>query len=154
MPEKRNCAAPQGWIAATTRNPHWKPGDCDERTAPGRLNATALPTPAALQGAFDALTLTIVQLVWRVTKNDVVRYSVSLLGGFADVSLFDESPHGCPPPGGGCPEGAGGERDPRKPRPLEAALRQRGSSRSRMRSAARSAILAIARWKNSSIVRF
>ena len=44
----------------------------------------------------------------------VSMYSVRY-GGFADVSLFDESPHGCPPPGGGCPEGAGGERDPRKP---------------------------------------
>ena len=67
MPEKRNCAAPQGWIAATTRNTHWKPGDYDEMTAPGRLNATTLAGTAALQGAFDALTLTIVQLVWRVT---------------------------------------------------------------------------------------
>ena len=69
MPEKRNCAAPQGWIAATTRNTHWKPGDYDEMTAPGRLNATTLAGTAALQGAFDALTLTIVQLVWRVTPH-------------------------------------------------------------------------------------
>ena len=52
-----------------SRSHHWKPINYDEPTALGRLNATTLPTSTALQGAFDALTLTNVQLVWRVTSH-------------------------------------------------------------------------------------
>ena len=43
---------------------------------------------------------------WEISRRERIRSVLG--GGRADVSLFDESPHGCPPPGGGCPARGGG----------------------------------------------
>ena len=97
MPEKRNCAAPQGRIAATPRSNHCKTSNYNGLTTLGRLNATTLPTPTALQGAFDALTLTNVQLVWRVTNKNQLAYKdgdpATIITWTAAQSVFMTNPN-------------------------------------------------------------